>query len=898
MRLLLHETSGYPGSSRQHSKEIISAIDARLLLTKPRLQSSLMTKWPATNDRTLAPLPKRRRSNERLSDLHQGQISPATPVVPNGRHLHDDVLEAASSSDGHHSDVCAQAHCAENLEHIADGRSGEHTSMSSAPMSADSPSALYPPIFSIIEPWTRKVASQTSLFKNAYESPTESTRTCSPLVAEHTGVAPQEWVKHPEAQSILHDLAASVRRTPSTLLASYIKDRCAESAGDNSESATEQAVPAIEISAAEADIGPSEDDEHEAGALAPAICGAYKKRKVPLTPSDAASDSDINSRTGLSDSSDASEASDASDVEADDERPIKARTRSADLKIDGVDMTDIVLNRSARECDLKALNGWDGEAEAEHDPDRPAILDRSRTTRKVDISQGIGLEMLALVRGAAVSASISRYTAGARLPRSSCLSSYRKWRNPSLRMERVAIKAALAYEPRYEHSASISFGTEDVERAKDILAAARSSDGLRTSAKRKNRPPLITSAARPITKPPAIEPTLSTLKAITLPNLCDTSHRLAEEGHAMDAWTRSRKHGYITPPTSESEDDLKDDCKLIAFKQVPAPHLSDFTFERIAPAAIEIRSEEIRRCMAKISQAKFVIRERTRKLKELKQLQDAKSKLLAEKAELEANVLEQAPPPARIIRASIGVQTGEVDGKVIIPRTYVPLMTYAEGESVSQRRKVTNPSPKCTCGKAHCGNAANGDVKLKSAEKDPSATTKSRKGRKKKRDKLANAKNPHYRDNYVPSRTRSAGTHAALSSMFSESTGSMKLKDYPDSSITPHPQLGASKLVPWIAGQDEWICSNCEYKLLYGPAKGLSAILDARNKVLKVRTKAQERASRAANGKGPTKGDKKSNRSSKKVDRVVISVGTQTDASYGALASREPASGPGKQADV
>lgn len=128
----------------------------------------------------------------------------------------------------------------------------------------------------------------------------------------------------------------------------------------------------------------------------------------------------------------------------------------------------------------------------------------------------------------------------------------------------------------------------------------------------------------------------------------------------------------------------------------------------------------------------------------------------------------------------------------------------------------------------------------------PPAVKKPIKKGKKKRSAHANALNVHHRDNYVPSRMPSSNSHRDSKDTHD---GPLALTSWPASEEAIARAGGARPDLSYYTGSDEWLCAFCEYDLFFGPDPAKSA--RRRKRVLKVRKKARERASKATGGAGP-----------------------------------------------
>lgn len=136
---------------------------------------------------------------------------------------------------------------------------------------------------------------------------------------------------------------------------------------------------------------------------------------------------------------------------------------------------------------------------------------------------------------------------------------------------------------------------------------------------------------------------------------------------------------------------------------------------------------------------------------------------------------------------------------------------------------------------------------------DLSPPGKSRGSKKKKRNALAVASNPHHRNNYVPSRLPSSGhVNPAQATLNAQNLlGPQPLRflsaELPPrrrkrETVTPKAQI--------VHPADEWICPRCEYSLFYGDGLDYRRAIRDRKQILRRRRRAQERA---AGGLGTTK---------------------------------------------
>ncbi|KAG9309889.1 hypothetical protein JVU11DRAFT_9919 [Chiua virens] len=125
-----------------------------------------------------------------------------------------------------------------------------------------------------------------------------------------------------------------------------------------------------------------------------------------------------------------------------------------------------------------------------------------------------------------------------------------------------------------------------------------------------------------------------------------------------------------------------------------------------------------------------------------------------------------------------------------------------------------------------------------------SPTGKTRGSKKKKRNALAIASNPHHRKNYVPSRLPSSGyvnlVQATLNAQ--NSLGPPPLQ-FLSAELPRRRKKETASLRAQIADPvDEWICPRCEYSLFYGDGPDYRRAIRDRKQILRRRRRAQERA--------------------------------------------------------
>jgi hypothetical protein len=123
--------------------------------------------------------------------------------------------------------------------------------------------------------------------------------------------------------------------------------------------------------------------------------------------------------------------------------------------------------------------------------------------------------------------------------------------------------------------------------------------------------------------------------------------------------------------------------------------------------------------------------------------------------------------------------------------------------------------------------------------------------KKKKRNALAIASNPHHRKNYVPSRLPSSGQANMVQANANAQNmlGPLPLR-FLSAQISPRRRKKANTVTPTaqiVNPADEWICPRCEYSLFYGEGSEYRQAVKDRKHILRRRRRAQERAAGGLN---------------------------------------------------
>ena len=132
-----------------------------------------------------------------------------------------------------------------------------------------------------------------------------------------------------------------------------------------------------------------------------------------------------------------------------------------------------------------------------------------------------------------------------------------------------------------------------------------------------------------------------------------------------------------------------------------------------------------------------------------------------------------------------------------------------------------------------------------------SPSGKSRGSKKKKRNALAIASNPHHRNNYVPSRLPSGQVNATQATLNAQNLLGPQPLRFLSAELPPRRRKKETVTVRTqiVDPADEWVCARCEYLLFYGDGSEYRRAIRDRKQILRRRRRARERAS----GLGGTK---------------------------------------------
>ena len=276
--------------------------------------------------------------------------------------------------------------------------------------------------------------------------------------------------------------------------------------------------------------------------------------------------------------------------------------------------------------------------------------------------------------------------------------------------------------------------------------------------------------------------------------------------------------GLLTPPSSDDGVEKAQPPVVPVGPSYNAP-TSSFTFRFPSGSVITTRLNDLEKEKTKLKRAKEIIIERAKELGAARSRGDDGSQ---RKAGRSSKAIEAKPKSY----STSATQTGEPDvGRIMF---YRPRPNAIDDDLMHSARGTASVDP------------------VTGRKVNPT-----RKG-KKKRAAHANANNVHHRDNYVPSRVPArpqptTKTAQAPSLGLVDPASPFSVAAAPPA-VAHHPQLGLSPLVPFFAGPEEWLCSFCEMRILYGSPAALSEAVRKRKGVLKVRKRAQERAAKAASG--------------------------------------------------
>ena len=123
----------------------------------------------------------------------------------------------------------------------------------------------------------------------------------------------------------------------------------------------------------------------------------------------------------------------------------------------------------------------------------------------------------------------------------------------------------------------------------------------------------------------------------------------------------------------------------------------------------------------------------------------------------------------------------------------------------------------------------------------PSAGPKPKSKKGKKRSAHANANNPHFKSNYIPSRMPAAAAQ-------SHHDSAQALTSWPASEEAiasgRAAGTGARRAAGYFAGSEEWLCAFCDYEIFWGEESHLVKATKRRQKVLEVRRKSKKKAAK------------------------------------------------------
>ncbi|KAL8293773.1 hypothetical protein RQP46_000474 [Phenoliferia psychrophenolica] len=344
---------------------------------------------------------------------------------------------------------------------------------------------------------------------------------------------------------------------------------------------------------------------------------------------------------------------------------------------------------------------------------------------------------------------------------------------------------------------------------------------------------------------------------LKLLNLWDPLGHEAAAAKALRRRGAEIKSGYLTPPASSEDGDshvrsLDRQSARSSDPHTPPPSivLDEFAFAEPAPLLVATRWKSL---LDQIESLK-VAKERAAKARE-------------EEAERKKEKERDAPKEPEPEQPEVADAAGASKAKSAVRRA--PGQTAPTGKTLTAtelaRQRREQASRNVTANVAlHPGVEPIND---RSSFGPPSTTTTStttvepmplsrkpplKKGRK-KRSAHANANNVHHRDNFVPSRVpgaNSSSSHAQTQHHDSPSTPPLTSWPASQEAIAAAGSRGGHD-PSYFAGQDEWLCMFCEYEIFYGEESLLSKAIRNRKKILKIRQKARDRASKAANGPAP-----------------------------------------------
>ncbi|GAA6058536.1 hypothetical protein JCM10212_006975 [Sporobolomyces blumeae] len=361
---------------------------------------------------------------------------------------------------------------------------------------------------------------------------------------------------------------------------------------------------------------------------------------------------------------------------------------------------------------------------------------------------------------------------------------------------------------------------------------------------------------------------------VQLPNLWDPEEKenplpqvvtrlIARE---VAQWTRSHKvsatakvgggagqqgkesSGYPTPPASSDEGESDDGRLPASGDTLGTLNLAEFRFHADAPELVQKRWVHLQDQKERLKAAK----ERAAKARDQEKAR-RKEKAERERVEKEKKAAAAAAAPAPPTPAATPRRAASASLPTAGPTSSSPRYSRSTHPSASPSDAPLAPPPASALPPP-----PNAATSAPTPTHDAPRRAPLKKGRK-KRSAHANAQNVHHRDNYVPSRLPFASPplHPSASSPFYASPSDPSQAHGPTS--WPASDEATAAAGPYahtcggghFCGPDEWLCLFCEYEVFYGEPSALLRAVRKRKGVLKVRRKAQERATKATSGHPP-----------------------------------------------
>ncbi|GAA5865435.1 hypothetical protein JCM8547_001243 [Rhodosporidiobolus lusitaniae] len=291
---------------------------------------------------------------------------------------------------------------------------------------------------------------------------------------------------------------------------------------------------------------------------------------------------------------------------------------------------------------------------------------------------------------------------------------------------------------------------------------------------------------------------------------------------------------YPTPPGSSDEGEGESDPSYATHWTAGLPELDLFKYVEKPAATVEARWTALNDQKERLKAAK----ERAAKARE-EEKERRKEKEEKERAEAAAAASADSAPVDPHAPAAVAPPTPSAT-----PKRNLTSTASRQAPPPSTSRPALAPSP------SH--NAAPPPAAALPPPPVPPAPPKPKKKGRKKRSAHANAHNVHHRDNYIPSRLPSQTSIAPTANHDGSSTPLLTSWPASEEAIAAAGSYASTCGGGHFCGPDEALCLFCEYNLFFGEESKMLKAVRQRKNVLKVRRKAQERASKTTQGSSST----------------------------------------------